>query len=66
MVPSLACASDNGAEAALTASLSGIQVFPLPGRVRVDCGTEKVAIAEYRVSQKKTLHVFKILFFDIM
>ena len=47
MVTSLVCASDNRAETALKAFLSGVKVFGLPARVRGDCGTENVAIAEY-------------------
>ena len=47
MVTSLVCASDNRAETALKAFLSGEKVFGLPARVRGDCGIENVAIAEY-------------------
>ena len=47
MVTSLACASDNSAETTLKAFFSGVKVFGLPARVRGDCGTENVAIAEY-------------------
>ena len=47
MVTSLVCASDNRAETALKAFLSGVKVFGLPARVRGDCGIENVAIAEY-------------------
>ena len=47
MVTSLVCASDNRAETALKAFLSGVKVFGLPARVRGDCEIENVAIAEY-------------------
>ena len=47
MMTSLVCASDNRAETALKAFLSGEKVFGLPARVRGDCGIENVAIAEY-------------------
>ena len=47
MVTSSACASDNSAETTLKAFFSGVKVFGLPARVRGDCGTENVAIAEY-------------------
>ena len=47
MVTSLVCDSDNRTETALKAFVSGINVFGLPARVRGDCGTENVAIAEY-------------------
>ena len=47
MMTSLVCASDNRAETALKAFLSGVKVFRLPERVGGDCGTENVPIAEY-------------------
>ena len=65
MVPFLACASDSRAEASVTAFLSQIKVFPLPGRVQGDCETETLQLRRPSV-QKKVLHVFKSLFFDVM
>ena len=47
METSLVCASDNRVETALKAFPSGVKVFGLPARVRGDCGTENVAVAEY-------------------
>ena len=52
MATSLICASDNRAETALKAFLSGVEVFGLPARVRGDCGTENVAIVEYMLQQQ--------------
>ena len=52
MVTSLVCASGNRAETALTAFLSGVKVFGLAARVRDDCRTENVAIAEYMQQQQ--------------
>ena len=47
MVTSLVCASENRAKTVLKAFLSGVKVFRLPARVRGDCGTENVVLAEY-------------------
>ena len=47
MVTSLVCASDNRAETALKAFLSGVKVLGLPARVPGDLGTENVATAGY-------------------
>ena len=47
MVTCLACSFDNRTETALKAFLSGAKVFGLQARVRRDCGTKNVAIAEY-------------------
>ena len=52
MVTSLVCASDNRAETALTAFLSGVKVFGLPARLQGDCGNENVAISEYMQRQQ--------------
>ena len=52
MVNSLVCASDNRAETASKAFLSGVKLFGLPARVRGDCVTENVAIAEYMQQQQ--------------
>ena len=61
MVPFLACASDNRAEASVTAFLSQIKVFPLPGRVQGDCETEMLQLRRPSV-QKKFYMFLKVCF----
>ena len=58
MATSLVCAFDNRVETALKAFLSGVEVFGLPARVRGDCGTENVAIAEYMLQQQGCVGVY--------
>ena len=54
MVPFLACASDNRAEASVTAFLSQIKMFPLPGRVQGDCETEMLQLRRPSVQKSFT------------
>ena len=57
MVTSLVCASDNRAETALKAFLSGVKVFGLPARVRGDCRSENAAITEYMQQQQGYVNI---------